>query len=44
MRDYPRDMTFLKELLQNADNTGATKLYFILDKHSYSDESVTSDK
>ena len=29
LRDYPRDITFLKEMLQNADDAGATKLYVI---------------
>ena len=32
LRDYPRDVTFLKEMLQNADDAGATKLFVILDK------------
>ena len=44
LRDYPRDITFLKELLQNADDAGATKLYLILDKRRHNDESVISDK
>ena len=44
LRDYPRDITFLKELLQNADDAGAKKLYFILDKRSHNDDSVISDK
>ena len=44
LRDYPRDITFLKELLQNADDAGATKLFLILDKRWHSDESVISDK
>jgi len=44
LRDYPRDITFLKELLQNADDAGATKLYFILDKRWHSDERVISEK
>jgi len=44
LRDYPRDMTFLKELLQNADDAGATKLYIILDKRYHSNETVISEK
>ena len=44
LRDYPRDMTFLKELLQNADDAGATKLYIILDKRYHSKEKIISEK
>ena len=44
LRDYPRDMTFLKELLQNADDAGATKLYIILDKRYHGSETVISER
>ena len=44
LRDYPRDMTFLKELLQNADDAGATKLYFILDKRTHEKAKVISEE
>ena len=43
LRDYPRDITFLKELLQNADDAGASKLYIILDKRSHDNEKVISE-
>ena len=42
LRDYPNDITFLKELLQNADDAGAKRLYIILDKRSHNDEQVIS--
>ena len=47
LRDYPRDITFLKELLQNADDAGAKKLYIILDKRRHGDpgeEKVISEE
>ena len=44
LRDYPRDITFLKELLQNADDAGAKKLYIILDKRSHGKEKVISEE
>ena len=44
LRDYPRDITFLKEMLQNADDAGATKLYVILDKRYHSKEKVASEE
>ena len=44
LREYPRDMTFLKELLQNADDAGAKRLYIILDKRRHSDEKVISEE
>ena len=44
LRDYPRDITFLKELLQNADDADANKLFIILDKRFHSDEKVISDE
>ena len=44
LRDYPRDITFLKELLQNADDAGAEKLFVILDKRYHSNEKVISEE
>ena len=44
LKDYPRDVTFLKELLQNADDAGAKKLFIILDKHYHSNDKVISDE
>ena len=44
LRDYPRDITFLKELLQNADDAGAKKLYIILDKRNHGKERVISEE
>ena len=35
LSEYPRDITVLKELLQNADDAGATKMYVILDKRKH---------
>ena len=43
LRDYPFDNTVLKELLQNADDAKATKVYFILDKRTHGDHSVLSE-
>ena len=43
LRDYPKDITFIKEILQNADDAGATQLYFILDKRNHSKEQVISE-
>ena len=42
LRDYPCDITFLKEILQNADDAGATKLYITLDKRNHNIEKVIS--
>ena len=44
IRDYPLDVTILKELLQNADDAKATKMYIILDKRFHGTESVISEK
>ena len=44
LRDYPFDVTVLKELLQNADDAKATKMYVILDKRTHGTESVLSEK
>ena len=44
LRDYPFDITVLKELLQNADDAKATKMYVILDKRNHSSEHVLSEE
>ncbi len=43
LRDYPYDITVLKELLQNADDAKAKKLYFILDKRKHGTKSLISE-
>ena len=35
LQDYPNDETVLKELLQNADDAKANKMYIILDKRTH---------
>ena len=44
LRDYPRDITFLKEILQNADDAGATKLFVMLDRRYHENEKVISEE
>ena len=44
LRDYPFDITILKELLQNADDAKATKMYFILDKRFHGTNKIFSEK
>ena len=44
LRDYPRDITFLKEILQNADDAGASKLFVMLDKRYHNTEKVISEE
>ena len=44
LRDYPFDITVLKELLQNADDAKATKMYVILDKRTHGQECVLSEE
>ena len=44
LREYPFDITVLKELLQNADDAKATKMYIILDKRTHGQESVLSEE
>ena len=44
LRDYPFDITVLKELLQNADDAKATKMYVILDKRTHGNTSVISER
>ena len=43
LRDYPFDITVLKELLQNADDAKAKKLFFILDKRTHGTQSILSE-
>ena len=43
IRDYPFDMTILKELLQNADDAKASKMHVILDMRTHSSEHLLSD-
>ena len=43
LQDYPFDITTLKELLQNADDAKATKVYFILDKRTHGGEGLLSE-
>ena len=44
IRDYPFDMTILKELLQNADDAKATKMHVIVDMRTHSDKHILSDE
>ena len=44
IRDYPLDITLLKELLQNADDAKANKMYVVLDKRSHGKQSVLSEE
>ena len=44
LRDYPLDITILKELLQNADDAKATKMYIILDKRTHGMDTLPSDE
>ena len=46
LNDYPKDCTFIKEIIQNADDSGAKKLYVILDKrqHMHDSEKVISEE
>ena len=44
LRDYPRDITFLKEILQNADDARASKLFIMLDKRYHKTEKVISEE
>ena len=43
LHDYPLDVTFLKEMLQNADDAKATKMRVILDKRQHKKERVLSE-
>ena len=44
LRDYPFDITVLKELLQNADDARASKMCVILDKRSHGSQGVLSEE
>ena len=44
LRNYPLDITILKELLQNADDAKATKMYIILDKRTHGMHKLPSDE
>ena len=44
IRDYPCDITLLKELLQNADDAKARKMVVILDKRTHGTQSVLSEE
>ena len=43
LRDYPFDITVLKELLQNADDAKAKKMFIILDKRTHGTQSILSE-
>ena len=43
LKDYPFDVTILKELLQNADDAKATKMYVILDQRTHKGECLLSE-
>ena len=43
LRDYPFDITLLKELLQNTDDAKAKKMFIILDKRTHGTESLISE-
>ena len=43
LHDYPFDVTILKELLQNADDAKATKMYVILDKRTHGGNRLLSE-
>ena len=40
LREFPCDVTIFKELLQNADDAGATEVVFVLDCQEYGDETL----
>ena len=44
LQDYPLDVTFLKELLQNADDAKATKVCVILDKRTHGKNRILSSE
>ncbi len=41
---YPGDIQIFHEILQNADDAGATKLQIVLDRRTHPNTSVFSDK
>ena len=44
LSSYPLDEGILKELIQNADDAGATKIHFIFDSRNLSNEKVFDDR
>ena len=44
IRDYPFDMTILKELLQNADDAKATKMHIMVDMRRHREEHILSEE
>jgi sacsin len=44
LKDYPFDVTILKELLQNADDAKASKMYVILDQRTHKGGCLLSEK
>ena len=44
IRDYPFDMTILKELLQNADDAKATKMHIIVDMRRHREDHILSEE
>ena len=44
LQDYPLNVTFLKELLQNADDAKATKMCIILDKRTHGRDRLPSQE
>ena len=44
LQTYPCDQEILKELLQNADDAGATELHFVLDPRTHGTERIFSPK
>lgn len=44
LSNYPEGTTVLKELIQNADDAGATKVCLCLDRRNHGTESLLSDK
>lgn len=42
--NYPEGTTVVKELIQNADDAGATKVCLCLDRRNHGTESLLSDK
>ena len=44
LRDYPLDVTLIKELLQNADDAKATKMCVILDKRTHGKQRIPSQE
>ena len=42
LRDYPFDITVMKELIQNADDAKASKVYFIVDMRTHGNKNLLS--